>query len=135
MFLRLRNRVQGILRSESAASSAVRPAAAAVAAPTAPELHEDDPACPREIILELDRCPVCETPESTRVGRYNKFLLQEHIPDRLCAVYNYALCHGCGVVYATSRPSGVRYAWLLEHFEASIGRADFGERRPGKLTL
>lgn len=99
------------------------------------DLPEDGPACPHNPILKLDRCPVCGMEESTRVGRYNKFILQERIPDLRCTIYNYSMCHGCGVVYAASRPSGERYAWLLEHFEESIGRADFGERREGKLTL
>jgi SAM-dependent methyltransferase len=38
-------------------------------------------------------------------------------------------------VYATRRPGGERYDWLLEHFEETIGRTALGEQRSGKLTL
>jgi SAM-dependent methyltransferase len=123
------------------AGAAASPAAAPETLPGGSEplldadVLDDGPACPAQPILALDRCPVCDTPESTPVGRYNKFLLQERLPDPQCAIYDYAMCHGCGVVYATLRPAGERYAWLLEHFEESIGRVEFGERRSGKVTL
>lgn len=30
--------------------------------------------------------------------------------------YDYAVCHACGVLYASRRPNGSRYRFLLEHF-------------------
>ena len=57
------------------------------------------------------------------------------MPDATAASYNYTLCHGCGIVYAASRPEGSRFAWLLEHFEESLGRVELGNRRGGKLVL
>jgi len=66
---------------------------------------------------------------------YNKFITYERIPDAACMRYDFALCHDCGVVYATRRPTGARYAWLLERFEETIGRTAPGEQRPGKLAL
>jgi len=57
------------------------------------------------------------------------------VPDEAAAIYNYALCHDCGVVYAQRRPAGERYRWLLERFEETLGRADVGEPRPGKFAL
>jgi SAM-dependent methyltransferase len=94
-----------------------------------------DSSCPHDPILKLDRCPVCGSAEATRVGRYNKIVLYERIPDTASTIYNYSLCHDCGMVYATSRPAGERYAWLLEHFEETIGRTGLGDTRSGKLTL
>ena len=61
--------------------------------------------CPAGPILYVDRCPVCGSPDATQnVCRYNKFITYEHIPDAACAVSDFALCHACGVVYATRRP-------------------------------
>jgi SAM-dependent methyltransferase len=79
---------------------------------------------------------VCGSAESTpHVCRYNKFITYERMPDAASPRYDFALCHGCGIVYATRRPSGARYDWLLEHFEETIGRTLPGEQRTGKLTL
>jgi SAM-dependent methyltransferase len=92
--------------------------------------------CPPGPILHVDRCPVCGSPDATRdVCRYNKFITYEHIPDAACVFSDFALCHACGVVYATRRPVGERYDWLLDHFEETIGRTAMGEQRSGKLTL
>jgi SAM-dependent methyltransferase len=79
--------------------------------------------CPAETILVVDRCPVCESRDATRcVSRFNKFVTYKRVPDEASMRYDYALCHQCGVVYATRRPSGQRYDWLFEHFEETIGR-------------
>jgi len=37
-------------------------------------------------------------------------------PDPSAVRYDYAVCHGCGVLYASRRPKGSRYRFLLEHF-------------------
>ena len=92
--------------------------------------------CPAGPILSLDRCPVCGSIDATaQVCRYNKFITYERVPDEACMRYDYALCHQCGVVYATQRPAGERYDWLFDHFEETIGRTALGEERPGKLAL
>jgi SAM-dependent methyltransferase len=79
---------------------------------------------------------VCGSPDATpHVCRYNKFITYERMPDAVSPVYDFSLCHQCGIVYATRRPSGARYDWLLEHFEETIGRTALGEQRSGKLTL
>ena len=106
--------------------------------PTAPAPVEEvfDSSCPPGPILHLDRCPVCGSPDATpHVCRYNKFITYERMPDAVSPVYDFSLCHQCGIVYATRRPSGARYDWLLEHFEETIGRTARGEQRSGKLTL
>jgi SAM-dependent methyltransferase len=101
----------------------------------APAEEPFDSPCPSRPILKLDSCPVCGSAEATRVGRYNKFVLYDLIPDTAATIYSYSLCHDCGVVYATLRPAGERYDWLLEHFEETIGRTGLGDQRDGKLTL
>ena len=95
-----------------------------------------DSSCPPGPILQVDRCPVCGSSDATpHVCRYNKFITYDRMPDAAAPVYEFSLCHQCGIVYATRRPSGARYDWLLEHFEETIGRAALGAQRSGKLTL
>lgn len=94
-----------------------------------------DTPCPPAPILTLDVCPVCGGAESTKVSRYNKFVLFDRVPDAAAPIYKYALCHACGVVYAERRPAGDRYRWLLERFEETLGRAEAGAARSGKVAL
>jgi SAM-dependent methyltransferase len=94
-----------------------------------------DSPCPPGPILTLATCPVCGGLESTRVSRYNRFVLFDRIPDAASAIYNYSLCHACGVVYAGRRPAAERYKWLLERFEETLGRTEIGAPRPGKFAL
>ncbi|MGE3578688.1 MAG: methyltransferase domain-containing protein [Vicinamibacterales bacterium] len=94
-----------------------------------------DSDCPPKPIERLTACPVCGETARTAVCHYNKMITMAAVPDAAAAIYDYALCHRCGVVYATRRPAGARFAWLLEHFEESLGRAQMGVRRGGKLTL
>jgi cyclopropane fatty-acyl-phospholipid synthase-like methyltransferase len=135
MLSRLRKAARELVAPSAA--TARRTAAPAQVALQAPGPVEEtfDSACPPGPILHIDRCPVCGATEATPVCRYNKFITYEQIPDASCTRYDYALCHECGIVYATRRPSGERYDWLLEHFEETIGRTALGERRAGKLTL
>jgi SAM-dependent methyltransferase len=79
-------------------------------------------ACPPSPIIDCPRCPVCDATARTLVSEFNRFLLYEAPPDEAAPVYDYSLCHGCGVVYATKRPSGARYQWLFHHFEETLGR-------------
>ena len=95
----------------------------------------NDSPCPPAPILTLERCPVCGGAEATRVSRYNRFILFARVPDPASAIYNYSLCHACGVVYAGRRPAGERYKWLLERFEETLGRTEVGAPRPGKFAL
>jgi SAM-dependent methyltransferase len=103
--------------------------------PTAADTSTADSACPAGPILTLDHCPVCGGTGSTRVSKFNRFVLFERVPDTAAPIYNYALCHDCGVVYAQRRPAGERYRWLLERFEETLGRAEVGAPRPGKFAL
>jgi len=72
--------------------------------------------------LELPECPGCGTSDRTIVCKWNKSILMASVPVDDASVYNYALCHGCGIVYATRRPVGKRYRALMDDFPETIGR-------------
>jgi SAM-dependent methyltransferase len=65
---------------------------------------------------ELPACPVCSEQARSIVNPWNKLILTAKAPDASSARYDYGICHGCGVLYATRRPTGARYRFLLEHF-------------------
>jgi len=102
------------------------------------------PAADTDQILELESCPVCLGARWTQVCEYNKFLLLEHAPDEEAIVYNYAMCHACGIVFARRRPTGSRYDRLVERFDETVGRSgrlgsgqlgpDGAMLNPAKLT-
>jgi hypothetical protein len=139
MLSKVKTGVRALLRGGgSAASAAHTPAPLAGAANEGEAFTYDatnDTPCPAGPILTLDACPVCGGAESTKVSRYNRFILFHRVPDAQAAVYNYSLCHRCGVVYARQRPAGERYRWLLERFEETLGRTEVGAPRPGKFAL
>lgn len=66
--------------------------------------------------LTLARCSVCGTADRTVVCEWNKLILLDTAPDERSRRYDYALCHGCGLLYATERPVGARYQYLMAHF-------------------
>ena len=72
--------------------------------------------------LELPACPACGTADRTIVCEWNKLVLLDTAPDERAPRYDYAVCHGCGILYATRRPFGGRYGYLLEHFEDVIDK-------------
>ena len=108
---------------------------ASVAAPEPLPPSPDRPPCPAERIEVLAACPVCNGAERSRVCMYNKLILLPHPPDEASYRYDYCLCHDCGVVTARRRPAGDRYAWLIEHFEETLGRVEVGQRLAGKAVL
>jgi SAM-dependent methyltransferase len=82
--------------------------------------------------LTLNACPVCGGAERTPVNPWNKFILIPKAPDQTSAQYDYAVCHSCGVLYATRRPTGSRYHFLLEHFGEVVAKK--GSRGTGEIT-
>jgi SAM-dependent methyltransferase len=106
------------------------PTAPVLVVPPAPPLGytpPPDPAlrtCPADTVLNLDSCPGCGEEGRTPLFRFNRFALFSWQPDERAATYNYAMCHGCGIVYATRRPAGPRYEWLMQHFEETLGRGE-----------
>jgi SAM-dependent methyltransferase len=139
MLSRVKTGVRALLRGGAPHTAvADAPARAATVSGDAEILTYDgsnDTPCPPGPILTLEHCPVCGGAESTKVSRYNRFVLFDRVPDSAAAIYKYSLCHDCGVVYAERRPAGDRYRWLLERFEETLGRADAGAPRPGKFAL
>jgi SAM-dependent methyltransferase len=84
------------------------------------EAHPD----PRgEQWLLLDTCPFCGNAERTVVVEWNKLIMLQKAPDQQSARYDYSLCHSCGVVYASRRPVGDRFLFLLQHFGEVTGKA------------
>ncbi|MGE0443859.1 MAG: methyltransferase domain-containing protein [Vicinamibacterales bacterium] len=78
--------------------------------------------CPPGPILDVTACPMCGDQGRTIVNEFNKLIVLDWMPDEASARYDHAICHGCGILYASRRPAGPRYHWLFEHFEAAIGR-------------
>jgi SAM-dependent methyltransferase len=90
---------------------------------------------PADSIVELTVCAVCGSGAYTQVCEYNKLLLLDSDVDAEAKVYDYSLCHDCGVVFARRRPVGPRYAYLLERFELTLGRVQDGISAPGNRAL
>ena len=88
--------------------------------------------CPPDSILTLDTCPLCGGAARTLVGEFNRFVHFARPPDEASLRADYCLCHDCGSVYASRRPAGRRYRWLLDHFEDTLHRAHAGG---GKFAL
>jgi SAM-dependent methyltransferase len=72
--------------------------------------------------LDLTACPACRCADRTIVCEWNKLVLLDTAPDEQAARYDYAVCHGCGILYATHRPVGSRYRYLVDHFEDVIDK-------------
>src|SRR5438132_4101782 len=138
MLSKVKTGVRALLRGGGSSAVAWTPSKTARRSDEAEVLTYDasnDTPCPDAPILTLEQCPVCGGKESTRVSRYNRFILFDRVPDSAAPIYNYSLCHACGVVYAERRPAGERYRWLLERFEETLGRTEVGAPRPGKFAL
>ena len=73
--------------------------------------------------LELLACPACGTADRTVVCEWNKLVLLDTAPDEGAAHYDYSVCHGCGILYASRRPFGGRYRYLVDHFEEVIDKS------------
>jgi SAM-dependent methyltransferase len=111
------------------------PADAGESGPAAWEPIADDEPLPdpegREW-LTLEGCPVCGGAERTLVNPWNKFILIPKAPDQTSARYDYSVCHACGVLYASRRPIGGRYRFLLAHFGEVVAKR--GSRGTGEIT-
>ena len=85
---------------------------------------DDQPASPpiQWEWLQLDRCPGCGEAERTIVCEWNKSIVLDRDIFAGSPHYDYALCHGCGIVYASRRPIGASYRALMNDFPETIGR-------------
>src|SRR5262245_43921432 len=66
--------------------------------------------------LAVPACPFCDADERTLVNEFNKLVLMDKAPDDHSARYDFSVCHACGISYATRRPFGKRYKFLLANF-------------------
>ena len=66
--------------------------------------------------LTVPACPFCGADERTLVNEFNKLVLMDKAPDDHSARYDFSVCHACGISYATRRPFGERYKFLLANF-------------------
>ena len=86
----------------------------------------------------LDACLVCGSSERTIVAEYNRLIVVDWMWQNELARYDYALCHGCGIVYATRRPNHEEYEFLYEHFNEFLKRTVTEQTNifnyPGPLT-
>jgi SAM-dependent methyltransferase len=117
---RLTSLIEGRAAGEPEAYSASIPLSVDVPPPRAPGQPST------EDWLELAHCPACGTADRTIVCKWNKSILLDTAPADDSTIYNYALCHGCGIVYATRRPVGERHRALMDDFPDTIGRDPAG---------
>lgn len=70
----------------------------------------------------VESCPSCRSAARTVVMEYNGLVLIDYMRQSDLCRYDYALCHGCGLVYATRRPEGDELQLLEDHFDEFLGR-------------
>ena len=73
-------------------------------------------------MYSIDACMVCGEERRTIVSEYNRLIFMDSMWRSDLARFNYALCHGCGLVYATRRPDRKEYDFLYENFSEFLMR-------------
>jgi hypothetical protein len=81
-------------------------------------------------VYSIDACLVCGENERTIVSKYNRFIFMDSMWQHDLARFEYALCHGCGLVYATRRPDAEEYQFLYDNFNEFLMR----KAKPKKFT-
>jgi Methyltransferase domain len=82
-------------------------------------------------VLPVPACPVCDGTERTIVCEYNRLIFLDSEWQSDLARYDYALCHGCGLVHPTRRPDRQEYEYLYAHFNEFLLR----EGRPNAFNV
>ena len=72
----------------------------------------------------LDACMVCGEARRTIVSHHNRLIFLEGMWESDLARFEYALCHGCGLVYATRRPDRAEYDFLYGNFNEFLARRE-----------
>ena len=80
-------------------------------------------------MYSIDACMVCGEEQRTIVLEYNRLIFIDSMWQSDLALFNYALCHGCGLVYATRRPDRKEYDFLYDNF------GEFLLRKPNAKTF
>ena len=78
-------------------------------------------------MYEVPTCNVCGEAKRTVVCEYNRLIFHDSMWASDLARYDYALCHGCGIVYSTRRPDREEYEFLYKNFNEFL-------LRPEKIT-
>jgi 2-polyprenyl-3-methyl-5-hydroxy-6-metoxy-1,4-benzoquinol methylase len=73
-------------------------------------------------MYSVDACMVCGEVQRTIVSEYNRLIFIESMRQSDLARFDYALCHGCGLVYATRRPDRAEYQTLYDNFNEFLVR-------------
>lgn len=81
----------------------------------------------------VDRCPGCGEAAREIVCEYNGLMLLASMRESPLCRYDYALCHGCGLVYASRRPEGDELSYLYSRFDEVLGRTE-EEQTAGRTT-
>jgi hypothetical protein len=71
---------------------------------------------------------VCGERQRTIVAEYNRLIFMESMWQSDLARFDYALCHGCGLVYATRRPERSEYEFLYDNFNEFLLRRENTKR-------
>jgi hypothetical protein len=82
-------------------------------------------------VLLVPACGVCGERERTIVAEYNRLIFHDGVWHEDLARYDYALCHGCGLVYPTRRPDRAEYEHLYANFNEFLLR----EGNPNRLSV
>ena len=75
-------------------------------------------------MYSIGACNVCHEENRTIVSEYNRFIFMDTMWQSDLARFSYALCHGCGLVYATRRPDRKEYDYLYENFGEFLMRKE-----------
>lgn len=79
-------------------------------------------------------CFGCGSSEWSLVFEFNGLVLLEYMRQSDLARYDYAICHRCGLVFATRRPEGEDLQFLYSRFDEFLGRTDATTERVEELT-
>ena len=72
-------------------------------------------------MTRIDACPACGTAARTLVCEFNRLILLDVEVDEGLKRYDYCLCHGCGITYASRRPAGKTFQQLFDQFDDNLG--------------
>jgi SAM-dependent methyltransferase len=86
-------------------------------------------------VIALSTCPGCGGAAREPVCEVNGLVLLSSMRESSLCRYEYALCRGCGLMYATRRPDGEELTYLYSRFDEVLGRADDEETTARQETV